>query len=279
MSIRLDQPVREGEEPDRGADQPGKVEPLLARRVLRLVDERSRRQHADDPHRHVDEEDPTPADPLGDHTADQRADRQGQRGDPRPDPDCGAAQPWREGCGDDRERRRVHQRRADALDGAGGDQRRRAAGEPAPERRAGEDHEARDEDRAPAEQVGELAAREQEHAERQRVGVHDPLELGHRDAEVGADRRQRHVHHRVVEHDHEQAERNRDQRPPLPVLIREEPCPHRYPPSSPPACSRWASSVHICGRIGHLSSRRHHPWTIVAARLTQRRTRPATWPC
>jgi hypothetical protein len=82
---------------------------------------------------------------------------------------------------------------------------------------------------APAEQVGQLPAREQEHAERQRVGVHDPLELRYGDAEVGADRRQRDVHHRVVEHDHEQAERDGDERPPLAVLVREHPCLHPSP--------------------------------------------------
>ena len=90
----------------------------------------------------------------------------------------------------------------------------------------GEDDEADDEDAPPAEHVGELAAAQQQHAERERVAVHDPLELGDRDAEVLADRRQSHVHDRVVEHDHEEAERDREQRPPLAKLGSEEPGAH-----------------------------------------------------
>ena len=99
-------------------------------------------------------------------------------------------------------------------------------GETAEERRDREDDEANDEDPPPAEHVGELAAAQQEHAERQRVAVHDPLELGDRDAEVLADGRQGHVHDRVVEHDHEEAERNGEQRPPLAKLGCEEPGAH-----------------------------------------------------
>src|SRR5439155_943346 len=81
-----------------------------------------------------------------------------------------------------------------------------AVREPARKRGRGEDDEAGDEDEAPPEQVCELAAREQQHAERQRVGVEDPLELGDRDPQVVLDRRQRDDHHRVVEHDHEEAD-------------------------------------------------------------------------
>ena len=49
---------------------------------------------------------------------------------------------------------------------------------------------------------------EHQRRERQRVAGDDPLQLGEIGAEILLDRRQRDVHHRVVEHDHEEAERD-----------------------------------------------------------------------
>ena len=60
---------------------------------------------------------------LGEQAADERADRERDRRDADPDADRRAALARRERRGDDRERRRVHQRGADALDDARGDQR------------------------------------------------------------------------------------------------------------------------------------------------------------
>src|SRR6266478_4210158 len=117
----------------------------------------------------------------------------------------------------------LHRTRADQEAGV----RREAAGE----RREREDREADDEDAAAAEEIAELAARDQQGREDERVRGDDPLELRDRDVEVSLDRRQRDVHHRVVEHDHEEAERNRDQRPPFAVLVGEEACLHPLVPS------------------------------------------------
>src|SRR5215204_488612 len=78
----------------------------------------------------------------------------------------------------------------------------------------------------PAEQVCELAARQEQDPERERIAVHDPLQLRDRDPEVGADRRQRDVHDRVVEHDHEQPERDGRESPPLPELWSDQAGPH-----------------------------------------------------
>jgi len=94
--------------------------------------------------------------------------------------------------------------------------------EAAGERGEGEDDKAGDEDPPPPEQVGELAAGEHQHGKGQEVAVHDPLELGHADVKVALDRRQRDVHDRVVEHDHEQPEGDGDESPPLAVLFVEE---------------------------------------------------------
>ena len=52
----------------------------------------------------------------------------------------------------------------------------------------------------------EPAAEEQQPAEGQRVRVHDPRERVLGEPEIGADRRQRDVHDRRVEHDHEVAQ-------------------------------------------------------------------------
>src|SRR5207244_7968712 len=68
-----------------------------------------------------------------------------------------------------------------------------------------------------------------EHAEGEGVGVHDPLELRAVDVESPLHRRQGHVHDRVVEHDHEQPERDSHEGPPLAGLRGEEPGAHRPP--------------------------------------------------
>ena len=73
---------------------------------------------------------------------------------------------------------------------------------------------------APApEDVAEPAARHEQHGEGQRVGVDRPLERRQRSVQVALDRRQRDVHDGVVEHDHEQREAHRAERPPAAVLV------------------------------------------------------------
>ena len=80
--------------------------------------------------------------------------------------------------------------------------------EPAGQRGEREDRDAHDEDEPASVRVGELAADEHEGGEGERVAGDDPLELGQLHAEVALDRRQRDVHDGVVEHDHEQPERD-----------------------------------------------------------------------
>ena len=83
-----------------------------------------------------------------------------------------------------------------------------------------------DEDAPAAVRVRDLAADQHQRRERQRVAGDDPLELGEVGAEIALDRRQRDVHDGVVEHDHEEAERDRGERQPLAVLLCEDPSPH-----------------------------------------------------
>jgi hypothetical protein len=152
---------------------------------------------------------------LREQAADERSDRQRHGGDAGPDPDRHPALTRREGGGDDREGGRVHERSAGALYDSCADQKLTAPGQTADERGEREDREACDEDQPAAEEVGELSTGEHQRGERERISGHDPLELGESDVEVGGDRRQRHVDHRVVEHDHEEPERDRRQGPPL----------------------------------------------------------------
>ncbi len=116
-------PYVSAKRPSPEVTQTREVEPLFLRHVARLVDQQVARRDAEHADRDVDEEDPAPAEVLGEETADERADRQRERGDARPDPDRHPALARRERGRDDRERRGVHQRGTDALDDAPGDQR------------------------------------------------------------------------------------------------------------------------------------------------------------
>ena len=75
--------------------------------------------------------------------------------------------------------------------------------EPARERGGREQAEPGQEHAAAAEQIAHPAAEQQEAAERERVGVDDPLEAVGGEAEIGLDGGQRDVHDRDVEDDHE----------------------------------------------------------------------------
>ena len=218
IGVRLDQPVREGEEAERRGREPREIEPHV-RFVLRLGDQQQAGHDRDNADGDVHEEDPVPAQVLGQQAADERADREGERSSARPDADRCTALARRERRGDDRKRRRIHQRCPRALDDARGDQHFARAGEPAPERREREDDDPENEDQPPAVGVRELAADQHQGGERERIAGHDPLECRKVGLEVTLDRGQGDVHDGVVEHDHEKPERDGPQRPPLPALL------------------------------------------------------------
>ena len=115
---------------------------------------------------------------------------------------------------DQRERDRRDDGAAEPLHGARGDQHSLRARQAAGERRQREERDAEQEEPAVAEQVAEPAAEQQEAAEREDVGVHDPRERRLREAEIGADRRERDVHDRGVEDDHQIAEAQHIEREP-----------------------------------------------------------------
>ena len=90
----------------------------------------------------------------------------------------------REDGGQQRQRRGCGQRRADPLEGAGGEEHPAGDGEPAEQRAHGEEGDAGQERAAPAEEVPGAGAEEQEAAEGEQVGVEDPGELASREAEA-----------------------------------------------------------------------------------------------
>ena len=106
---------------------------------------------------------------------------------------------------------------ADALQPAGEVERERRAGEPAQHGGDGEDDEPDQEHAPAADAVGHRAAGQQQRGERERVGVDDPLQVGEVGAEVALDRRQRDVHDRDVEQQHERRQTHGEQRPPLAI--------------------------------------------------------------
>ena len=99
-----------------------------------------------------------------------------------------------------------HERGADALDDAAGDEPGVARGEADRRAREPEGDDAEQEHPAAAEDVAQPAAGDQQHGEGQGVRVDGPLERREARVEVALDRGQRDVHDRVVEHDHEQRE-------------------------------------------------------------------------
>jgi hypothetical protein len=74
-----------------------------------------------------------------------------------------------------------------------------------------EDGDAGQEHPAPADPVAERGGGQQEGGEGQRVRVDEPLQVGQRRAELGADHRQRGAHHQVVQRDHEGRDADRGQ--------------------------------------------------------------------
>src|SRR5437763_6535289 len=76
-----------------------------------------------------------------------------------------------------------------------------------------DDYESEEEQDPPAESVGESSSSQDQRRERERVGVDDPLEPGQVGGEPTLDARQRDVHDRDVEQQHEGRHTDGDQRP------------------------------------------------------------------
>ena len=123
-----------------------------------------------------------------------------------------------EHVGDDRERRREDERRADAHQRPAGDEALGRADGAGQRRRHAEHRQAGHEHPLAPVAVAEAAGREQQAGEHQQVGVDDPLQLAGGGVEVDGERRQGDVDDRAVEHRHEHGEADDgEDRPAAPV--------------------------------------------------------------
>ena len=188
------------------------VEAPVGHDAARLGDVAQRGDRGADPDGDVDDEDPRPAEDVGQDAAEEQAEGAAGAGDRAPDAHrAGAILALGEGGGDDRQRRGGDQGGAEALHAAGDDQHLARVGQGVGGRRRAEERDADEEQPAAADEVGGAAAEEQEAAEHQRVGVDDPLQLLGAQIEIGLDRRQGDVDDRRVEHDHELREADDDE--------------------------------------------------------------------
>jgi hypothetical protein len=146
-------------------------------------------------------------------TAD-RSNRGRDRAEPRPGPDRAAAFGLVEGSADDREAAGHEEGGPHALHGAAGNQHRRRGGDAAGHGGDGEEEQAGEENALAAELIAERSADQDERAEKQRVGLDHPLDVGDRGVEIGLKRGQRHVHDRAVDERHARRQDRRHQRPP-----------------------------------------------------------------
>jgi hypothetical protein len=129
-------------------------------------------------------------------------DRQPGAGAPQPDR-LGPRRPLAEHLREDRQGGREDGRRADAGEGARGDQLAGRVGERGQRVPQAEDRQPDEQDRPSAQPVGQAAAGQHEGGEHQQVAVDDPLQVARGGAELGHERRQRDVHDRGVDVDGE----------------------------------------------------------------------------
>jgi hypothetical protein len=139
--------------------------------------------------RQVDEEDPAPAEPIGERPAEHRPDRDRSTDRRSPEGDRRAAGRSREVLGDQRERRREHRRAADALERAGEIENEPASRDAAEERGERENADAGHEHALAPDAVGDGAGREQQRCQRERIRVKDPLETREAGVQVVMDPR------------------------------------------------------------------------------------------
>ena len=164
----------------------------------------------EDPDRDVDEEDPVPADVVGDEAAEGRPDEGGEAEDGPEEALVLAALGGREEVADDGQRDREERPGADPLDAPEEDQllhRLAQAGQRGADQ---EDRDPEEEQRLAPEDVGELAVEGDGDRGGQQVDRDDPgVEVVA--VQVGDDRRQRRPHDRLVEGAEEEGQEDRPQ--------------------------------------------------------------------
>ena len=181
--------------------------------------EQSRGQcQGDETDRDVDPEDPVPVDALRDGAPHERTDRDRQAGEPAVDAHDQAATRRGKRRRQDRQAERQHDRSAEALDRARGDQRAGARRQRARGRRGREQRQPDVEDAAPSEAVAECRCGDDAGGERDAVGVDRPLQGREADVKVLLHARQRRHDHERVERDHEVGRRGESEDPAQPAV-------------------------------------------------------------
>ena len=181
----VDEGVDEQRQARRDGDRAERVEGLRLALLAALLQQARREERRDDADRHVDPQDPFPAEVLGQDAAEQHAGGAAGARDRAPDAQrLVALGALGERVRDHRQRRGRQQRGAEALQRARGDELRLTRRQAAEQRREREQDEPDHEEPAAAEQVGHPAAEEQKAAERQGVGVGDPGEVLGREVQV-----------------------------------------------------------------------------------------------
>ena len=182
----------------------GQVGALLEPDAGPILDHAQRVEPGRDPDRQVHEEDPVPVQRLGEHAAEEEADRAARDGCERVHADrLRLLARLREHRHDHPEDHGGGERAAHALHEAGADEHALALCDRAQERCAREHREPGEEHAPLADQVAEPAGEQQQAAEGDQVGVDDPGEVALGEAQVVLDRRERDVHDRRVEDDHQ----------------------------------------------------------------------------
>jgi len=146
--------------------------------VAAFVEQDRRENDREHPDGDVDEEDPLPAQRVGEDPAHENSRGGAEAAHCAPDTERDIPlATFVERGGEDRECCRSDDRRAEPLEGTRRDERRLRPGEAGEERREGEDDETAQEDPSAAEEVGRAAAQEQEPAEEERVRADHPLQV------------------------------------------------------------------------------------------------------
>ncbi len=163
-----------------------------------------RKQDGDHANGHIHEEHPLPREGTRQHAAEEQAD--GATTDCDGTPDAEGRRPFTaflEGGRQHGQRGRGDERAAKTLQGTACHENPCRSRQPIQERGSGEEHDAENEQAAPAEEVGSAAAEHQESTERERVRVDDPLQALGREVQSALNRRQRDVDDGGIEDDHE----------------------------------------------------------------------------
>ena len=219
MSGGFDDGVNGEHQAGRDQERADQVSAMSQARASFLSQQASRGRGRGQADRHVDEEDPVPADRLGDQPARQEADGGAGGGHEAEDAE-GASLLVRAGKqGDDHgQDHRGAGGAADPLDEAGRDQHRLVEGEAAEHRGADEDTEPVQVDPLSAGQVAQAAGQQQQPSEGDQVGVDHPRQAGLGEAQIALDRGHGDVDDRHVDHDQEKSGAEDRQRQPARVF-------------------------------------------------------------